>query len=141
VKKIKIRLSETDRQVVESLRSKGEHRSREITRAHILAALDDDLPDAQIAAVLGVSRAVIWRTRFHFQNQGLASALQDAPRPGAPRRYDTQAEAEVVALACGPAPAGAKRWTIKLLVEAARERPGLAKVNRESLRQFLKKTS
>ncbi len=141
MRKIQIRLSVADRGTVEALRSKGEHHSREVTRAHILAALDDDLPDEQVSAVLGVSRAVIWRTRSSFQNEGLASALKDAPRSGAPRRYDSKAEAEVIALACGPAPGGAKRWTIKLLVEAARQRPGLGKLNRETLRQLLKKTS
>lgn len=141
MRKIQIKLSEADRRTVEALRSKGEHRSREVTRAHILAALDDHLPDEQVSAVLGVSRAVIWRTRSSFHNEGLAAALNDAPRSGAPRRYDAKAEAEVVALACGPAPSGAKRWTIKLLVEAARQRPGLGHVNRETLRQFLKKTS
>jgi len=42
----------------------------------------------------------------------------------------------VVALACSAPPGGGKRWTIRLL-PAARERPGLAKVNRETVRQML----
>jgi hypothetical protein len=71
----------------------------------------------------------------------LEYALHDEARPGQPRKYQTDQEAEVVALACSAPPSGRKRWTIRLLTVAARERPGLAKVNRETVRQMLKKTT
>ena len=136
-----VQLSNEDRQVIDDLRSKGVHPARQITRAHILAALDRSVPDRQISVVLGVNRKVIWRTRSAYQERGLHYALEDAPRSGAPRKYETSAQAEVAALASSSAPSGAKRWTIKLLVQEARKRPGLAKINRESVRQLLKKTS
>ena len=53
----------------------------------------------------------------------------------------TDQEAEVVALACSQPPEGAARWTIRLLTIAARHRPRLEGINRESIRQILKKTS
>lgn len=140
MRQIPVHLSEEDRQVLQDLRAKGVHPARQITRAHILAALDQGMADGPIGAVLGVSRKVIWRTRSAYQEQGVRYALEDVPRPGAPRKYQTLAQAEVVALACSQPPSGAKRWTLKLLVQAARQRPGLAKLNRESVRQFLKKT-
>ena len=136
-----LRLTESDRKALQPFRSKGLHLARELTRAHILAALDQQLPEAQIRAVLGVSRTVIWRTRSAYCERGLDYALHDVPRPGQPRRYHTDQEAEVVALACSPPPAGAKRWTIRLLTEAARQRPKLGQISRESVRRFLKKTS
>jgi len=141
MKRISIRLSPTDRQAVEILRSKGCHRSRELNRAHILAALDEQIPDDQIGAVLGVSRKVIWRTRSAYQERGLVYALQDVSRPGPPRKYrPDHAQAEVSAVACSPPPPGAKRWTLKLLVQAVGQRTGLAEINRETVRQCLKKT-
>lgn len=141
MRQIVVRLSRQDRQIVDALRAKGVHPARQVTRAHILAALDEAVPDRQIGAVLGVSRKVIWRTRSAYQEKGVEYALEDVLRSGAPRQYHSAAEAEVVALACSQPPSGAKRWTVHLLVEAARQRPGLAKINRESVRQFLKKTS
>jgi len=48
--------------------------------------------------------------------------------------------AEVVALACSAPPGGRKRWTVRLLTAAAQQRPGLVGVNRETIRQMLKKT-
>jgi transposase len=115
--------------------------AREVNRAHILAALHRGLEDQQITAVLGLSRMVIWRTRSAYQEQGLDYALHDGVRSGAPRRYPTGQEAEVVALACEQPPAGAKRWTLKTLTAAARRRPGLSQVSRETIRRWLKKTS
>ena len=141
MKRINIRLSRADRRTVETFRSQGHHRSREINRAHILRALDARIPDDQIGAVLGVSRKVIWRTRSAYQEKGLAYALHDGSRPGPPRKYrPDHAQAEVAAVACSPPPPGAKRWTLKLLVEAAGQRTGLAGINRETVRQCLKKT-
>jgi len=137
--KIAVHLSRGEGRAVEAFRSKGIHPARQINRAHILAALDQGVSDAQIEQVLGVSRKAIWRTRSAYQEKGLDFALQDLPRPGAPRKYAPGAGAEVVALACSQPPTGAKRWTLKLLVEAARQRPGLRHINRETVRQFLKK--
>ena len=141
MRRIAVRLSLPDRQAVEALRSKGIHPAREVNRAHVLAALDRDIPDEQIAHVLGVSRVMVWRTRSAFQEKGLEYAVHDVARSGAPRRYPTPQEAEVVALACEKPPAGAKRWTIKGLTAAARQRPQLGAVSRETIRRWLKKTS
>jgi len=141
MRRISIQLSEEERKTLDYFRQKGIHHARQNNRAHILAALDRKVPDQHIKDVLGVSAMVIWRTRAAYHEKGLDFALNDAARPGAPRKYDTPAAAEVAALACGPPPSGAKRWTIKLLVEAARQRPGMASITRESLRQLLKKTS
>jgi transposase len=139
MRRIEVHLSETERQAVRELRTKGIHPARELARAHILAALDQGIGDKEIEAVLGVSRMVVWRTRSAYQERGLAYALEDAPRSGAPRQYQPAQEAEVVALACSDPPKGQKRWTLPLLTEAARERPHLQKVSVETVRRFLKK--
>jgi hypothetical protein len=75
-----------------------------------------------------------------YHQGGLEFVLHDEARPGQPPKYQTDDEAEVVALVCSAPPSGRKRWTIRLLTAAARQRPGLANVNRETVRQMLKKT-
>ena len=141
MKSDQIRLTAGERRFLQGFRSKGQHLAREVARAHILLALEAQVPTAQIQQVLGVSRMVIWRTRSAYREKGLDYALYDAVRPGQPAKYSTDQEAEVVALACSQPPEGAVRWTIRLLTIAARHRPKLEGVNRESLRQILKKTS
>jgi transposase len=141
MKRIDIKLTDTDRKQLHAFRSKGEHRAREVTRAHILAATDQGVGDEQIMQVLGVSRVVLWRTRAAYQEGGLNHALHDLPRAGAPRQYLPEQEAEVVALACEKPSSGRKRWTVRNLAEAARARPKLGRVSRETVRRWLKKTS
>ena len=136
----RIELPLEDEQFLETFRSKGQHSAREVNRAHILLALHAGVPTAQIQKVLGVSRMVIWRTHSAYEERGLDYALYDAARPGQPPKYGTDQEAEVVALTCSQPPQGAARWTIRLLTIAARRRPKLAAVNRETIRQILKKT-
>ena len=141
MRQTEIHLTEEDKAVLKSFRSKGQHMVREINRAHILLALDEKVPEALIMQVLGVGRAVIWRTRSAYVEKGLDYALHDVSRTGQPRQYGTDQQAEVVALACSAPPKGAKRWTIQLLTRVARRRSKLRNISRESIRLFLKKTN
>lgn len=141
MKSNQIKLPFGHKRFLEGFRSKGQHSARETTRAHILLASEAGVPTVRIQEVLGVSRMVIWRTQSAYRDKGLDYALYDDARPGQPSKYGTDQEAEVVALACSQPPEGAARWTIRLLTIAAGHRPKLAGVNRESIRQILKKTS
>ncbi len=134
-------LNRRDRRIVDEFRSKGEHLAREFNRAHILAALDRQVPEWQIMEVLKVGRTALWRTRTAYLQGGLAFALHDEARPGKPKRYRAEAEAQVTALACSDPPAGAQRWTVALLTAAARRHPGMKTISRETIRRMLKKTS
>jgi len=141
MRQTEIHLTEKDKVALKSFRSKGQRMVREINRAHILLALDGKVSESLIMQVLGVGRTAIWRTRSAYVEKGLDYALHDVARPGQPRQYGTDQQAEVVALACSAPPKGAKRWTIQLLTKAARRRPKLKNISRESIRRFLKKTT
>jgi hypothetical protein len=133
-------LPDSDRQTLKIFRSKGSHSARSVNRAHILCALDQNVSESEIQRVLGLGRTAIWRTRSAYLEKGLSYALEDAPRPGQPLIYGPKVAAELSALACTPAPAGAKRWTIKLLREHAHNHEVLKGISRESIRRILKKT-
>ena len=141
MRQTELSLNKRERETVESLRSKGAHMAREFNRAHILAALDRKVPERQIIEVLGVGRTAIWRTRAAYLEGGLEFALHDVARPGKPAQYRADAQAQVAALACSSPPAGAKRWTVALLTQAARRHPQMREISRESIRRLLKKTS
>jgi transposase len=141
MRQTKLVLKPEDREKLEVFRSKGLHHAREVNRAHILLALDRKIPEATIQSMLGVGRTAVWRTRSAYREKGLEFALYDEPRSGAPRDYPTDQEAKVVALACSQPPEGAKRWTVRLLTQAARNESGMKSISRETIRRFLKKTS
>ena len=133
-----LQLAPADRRFLEAFRRKGIHPAREIARAHLLLALDEGMAESVIVQLLGISRPCLWSTRAAYRQEGLAYALHDLPRAGQPRKYQTAQEARIVALVCSEPPPGRKRWTIQLLTQAAGEQ--VAGINRETVRQMLKKT-
>lgn len=141
MRQTQLSLSKRDRRIVDAFRSKGLHMAREFNRAHILAALDGKVPERQIMEVLNVGRTAIWRTRAAYLEGGLDFALHDVPRPGKPRRYEADVEAQVTALACAAPPPGAQRWTVALLTEAARRHPKMKTISRETIRRILNRSS
>ena len=141
MRQTELHLSEEARSIVEGIRAKGLHQSREVNRAHILSSLDRGVPESQIMDVLGVGRTAVWCTRAAYLQGGVDLALFDVERSGRPRQYDTDAEARVTALACSTPPAGRQRWTVVELERVARQELGLAGVSRETVRRMLKKTT
>ena len=141
MRQTELHLTDEDRELIESYRAKGLHHAREVNRAHVLSALDRGIPEAQIMAVLGVGRTVIWRTRTAYLEGGAEFALHDVARSGKPRQYDTDVEAKISALACSAPPAGVQRWTIALLEQAVQAQAGVGPISRETVRRLLKKTA
>jgi transposase len=141
MRQTELRLSEDDRAVINGIRTKGLHQAREVNRAHVLASLDQGIPEAQIMAVLGIGRTAVWRTRAAYLQGGVDLAVFDVARSGRPPQYDTDAEARVTALACTTPPEGRQRWTLVELERAARQEQGLGNVSRETVRRMLKKTT
>lgn len=141
MRQTELSLSKRDRRIVDEFRSKGLHMAREFNRAHILAALDRKMPEQVIMEVLNVGRTAVWRTRTAYLEGGLDFALHDVARPGKPKQYEADVEAQVTALACSEPPPGAQRWTVALLTEVAQRHPKMKTISRETIRRILKKTS
>ncbi len=138
MRQTELSLNKRERRVVDEFRSKGLHRAREFNRAHILAALDRRVPERQIMEILNVGRTALWRTRAAYLQGGLDFALHDEARPGKPKQYEADVEAQVSALACSDPPLGAERWTVARLTEAARGHPKMKGISRETIRRMLK---
>lgn len=115
------------------------------SRCQILIDLDEAhdkvLTHEQCARVNGVCMATVANTVTKYINGGLSSVLQyrrSVNSDQARRKLDGRAEARIIELACGPAPQGHSRWTIRLLEEQSRvvlKTP----VSREAIRRALKK--
>jgi Homeodomain-like domain len=112
---------------------------RQYNRINILLLLHREKRVGEIEEFLGVDRVTIWRTKKKYLTQGVAKALQEEDRPGQPCKYTTDHEAELTAMACGPCPQGRRRWTVRLLTEILKRKPGFTTINRESVRLALKK--
>jgi len=71
-----------------------------------------------IAQRLGISHQTVTIARRTFlSRENLATFLQRKSRqtPPVPAKISGEREAQIIALACGPAPTGYARWTLRLL--------------------------
>jgi hypothetical protein len=64
-------------------------------------------------------------------------AAEAGPSPRRKSKLDSTQEAALVAVVCGPPPAGRSRWTIRLLTEHAVGRGVVDDVGRETVRMVL----
>jgi putative transposase len=139
--KIKLKLSEKDRARLQEFKKAGRHSQRVFNRATILLFLDKGLLSSEIERLLEVDRSTIWRTRKRYLESGLEAAVAEAPRSGQPKKYTTCHEAQLIALACSPAPKGRRRWTIRLLAMELNKKKEFESITYGSVRNLLKKTS
>jgi len=98
--------------------------------------------DARVAEAFDTSPLTVKRLRRRLVEHGLALALEHGNR-GAYRvkALDGEAEAHVIALACGEPPAGRNRWTLELLADRAVALGITESCSKSSLHRALKKTS
>src|SRR4030066_789467 len=82
MRQTELHLTDEERELIESYRTKGLHHAREVNRAHVLSALDRGIPEAQIMAVLGVGRMLIWRTRSAYLGGGAEYGVRGVGRFG-----------------------------------------------------------
>ncbi len=113
MRQTQLHLTDEDRSVIEEIRSKGVHHSREVNRAHVLSCLDRGIAEAQIMAVLAMGRTAVWRTRAAYVQGGVDLAVFDVARSGRPRQYDTEARRGLRRWPARlrPRGAGAGRWS------------------------------
>jgi transposase len=139
-KKNQITLRSDQRKKLLKIIKTGRRKVREILYAHILLKSAQGWTDEQIAHAFDTSTDTVQRTRMRFVQSGLKAALQESPRPDAPRQLTTEQETRLIALACSKPPEGHARWTVRLLAEEAVKRRFVSDLAPETLRQILKKT-
>ncbi|WP_166882668.1 helix-turn-helix domain-containing protein [Massilia mucilaginosa] len=86
--KYRIILTESEREQLTELLSKGKHAARKLTRARILLLSHEGRTNAEIVDALGVGSATVDRVRKHCAEEGVEAALVDRPRPGAQLKLD-----------------------------------------------------
>jgi transposase len=138
-KRFLVTLTDDERQTLHDLIKKGTVSARRLTRAHMLLRADEGAADRDIAESLHVARTTVERLRKRFVEDGLNATLGERPRPGGKRKLDMHQEAHLIALTCGPAPAGQARWTMHLLADELVQLGIVESISDETVRRTLKK--
>lgn len=142
----RVRLTDEERGDLKSLTSKGRAAARKQTHARILLQCDEGREggartDAEIAGALGVGSATVARVRRRCVEEGVEAALERKPQQNRrPKVLDGEAEARLVAVACGEPPEGRAKWTLELLADRLVELDVVGSVSTETVRRTLKKT-
>jgi poly-gamma-glutamate capsule biosynthesis protein CapA/YwtB (metallophosphatase superfamily) len=147
VKKYIVKLSDDERERLNSLIQKGKAPARQLLKARILLKADaselgEAWSDSQIAGALDTSIDTIARARQQLVEGGLDAALTRKHSPNSARKriFDGAAEAKLIALACSPPPKGRKRWTLTLLETAVVQLNIVDRASDNTISRTLKKT-
>ena len=147
VKKYVVRLSAVERARLDELIRRGKGPARLMTKARILLKADvseagEGWSDSWIAQALDTSIPNIERTRRQLVEEGFDAVLARKTNPNSARRriFDGVAEAKLIALTCGPAPAGYAKWSLRLLERQVVELQIVESASDNTIGRTLKKT-
>ena len=145
-KRYPVHLSPEQQQELHHLIHTGKSTAHQQMAARVLLKADESheqLSSSQIAEALDISPRTVIRIKQRFVQQGLATALSGNYPKERPlrRKVDGRVEAHLIALACGPAPQGHRRWTMQLLADRVVDLGIVDQISDEAVRLALKKTN
>jgi len=106
-------------------------------RIQILKLLDKGWNLTATGEALDTYAREVRRVGWRYLDSGLEAALTDDERPKPSKKLDARQQAAVVALVCGPPPAGRARWSLSLIVQEVKRRGIIASISDESIRLLL----
>ncbi len=143
-----VRLDGKERLRLEQLVGVGRAAAYRIRHANILLAVDESdagpkMKDVDAARAFNVSVRSIESLRKRLAEEGLDAALdrKKQVRPSIEKMFDGEKEAQLIAIACGPKPAGRARWTLELLADRVVTLKIAEHCSPQTVMRTLKKTS
>lgn len=134
---LQVQLSQSERRQIEELLSGGVQPVRAVIRALVLRQMDEGRTTVEAGAGVGISAKAAWEIGKRYQEGGLERAIYDAPRPGQKPLLDAEHGQRIIAMICGPPPAGRARWTVRLIAQEAVKRRLVERVAPETVRILL----
>jgi hypothetical protein len=142
-----VELTSEERSQLEQLLRKGKVTAYKQRHARILLLADQNpyikgaMSDSAIARAANCGLATVERVRKRFVLEGFEAALGRKNRTNYSRQIDGDAEAHLIALACGNPPDGRERWTLRLLADKMVELEVVEHCSKDTVHRTLKKTN
>src|SRR6266403_1844723 len=135
---VPLELAAKDRRQLKAMMTGGaQMTSRRWRRIRTLLLLADGLSARATAEAVGTHPREARRVGHRYRAGGLEAALGADPRPPPSKLLDSTQQAAVIAMVCGPPPAGRARWTVRLVAEQAVRRGIAERMGRETARVTL----
>ena len=129
-----LNLTAGERDELRELLKSGVLPVRTVIRALALLRVDAGMSAPQVAEILELTGQGVRQIVKRYAEGGLETAVYEGPRPGKKPALDAAQTQRVIALACGPPPAGQARWSVRLLAAEVRKRKLVPGVGREVIR-------
>ena len=121
VKKYIVKLTEAEREYLQTLINKGKSPAKRLLKARILLKADaseqgESWSDGRIIEALDTNMSMVTRVRQQFVEEGLEAVLSRKQRESPARTpiFDGEKQARLTALACSTPPEGRARWERRL---------------------------
>lgn len=144
-----VTLTSEEREELRQLTTKGRTSARKVLYSRALLLLDEGefgkerWSVGDVAEAVGMGRRTLEHLKKRFVEDGLYAALERKERETPPREivFGGEFEAQLVKLACSPAPDGRARWTLRLLRDKLVELKIVDTVSAMTVHNVLKKTN
>jgi hypothetical protein len=148
VPRYRVTLAPEERDQLGKFSTTGHRAVKAVQHARALLLLDAGASGpkwtvSMVSEAVGLSSRSLEHLKERFVEEGLDSALARKERETPPRKlvFDGDFEAKLIALACGGAPEGRSRWTVRLLAEKVVELAIAPSVSPATVGNILKKTN
>ena len=115
----------------------GVQQVRVVLRVLALLHLDRGALAPEVVRAVDLTEQAIRRIARRYQAGGVARAVCDAPRPGAAEVLAASDKQRIISMVCAAPPAGAARWTVRLIADEAVRRKVVPRVGCETIRILL----
>jgi hypothetical protein len=144
-KKYVVRLTDQERDELQSVIKKLKGTGQKVRRAQILLKADADGPnwtDERIAEAFSCRTRTVERLRQRLVERGFEETLHRVERkqPPAEKLLTGEQEARIIATRLGQPPKGYSNWSLRLLARKVVELSIVDSVSYETIRRTLKKT-
>jgi transposase len=143
----KVILTKEEREKLEKIVNTGTRSVKLLKRAKIILELDTaegriPIKEESIAEKVGISRQTVQNVKKEYFSSGCTdSFLQRKKRETPPisSKITGDTEAYIIALACGEAPKGFNKWTLRLLADKSVELQYVDNISHMTVSRLLKK--
>ena len=142
--KYKVEIPEEEIQILREITRIGNKNSANtIMHANILLNTNDLNPtkrtDRELSEIFGISKTTVNSIRQTYSIYGMEAALKRKTRMTAPHisKITGEFEAQVIAAALSPAPAGRSNWTLRLLAEHCMEKNYIVSISHTAIGEML----
>lgn len=149
--KLSIVLSSDEKKELKDIVKKGKSSAALIRRANVILMSDssegEKKTEEEIASSLNISRQTVHNIKVKYLSKAKETETtkkierKKRETPPVEPKFDGEAEAKIIALACSAPPEGRTKWTLRLLSERSVQMEIVDQISHTQVGRILKKTN